>query len=61
MKIDMNVLAEILANKISENIKVEVEFKDGKAVAQLKHNEDYMRGITDTIDALASLNVSVFD
>lgn len=61
MKIDVNILAEILANKISENIEVDIEFKDGKALANLKHNEDYLRGITDTIDALASLDIDVFD
>lgn len=61
MKIDTNVLAEILADNISENIKIDIVGDDGKLMAKLSVNEDYLRGVQDTIEALANMDVSVFE
>lgn len=61
MKIDTSVLAEILADNISDNIKIDVVGDDGKLMAKLSVNEDYLRGVQDTIEALANLEVSVFE
>ena len=61
MKIDTNVLAKILADNISENIKI-VFVGDGRNLtAKLSVNEDYLRGVRDTIEALANMDVSVFE
>lgn len=61
MKIDTDVLAKILADNISENIKIDVVGDDGKLMAKLSMNEDYLRGVQDTIEALANMDVSVFE
>ena len=62
MKINTDVLAKILADNISENIKIDIVDGDsnGKLMAKLSVNEDYLRGVADTIEALANMEVSVF-
>lgn len=62
MKINTDVLAKILADNISENIKIDiVDGGSGKLMAKLSVNEDYLRGVSDTIEALANMEVSVFE
>ena len=61
MKIDTNVLAKILADNISENIKIDLVGDGRKLTAKLSVNEDYLRGVQDTIEALANMDVSVFE
>ena len=61
MKIDTNVLAKILADNISENIKIDFVGDGRNITAKLSVNEDYLRGVQDTIEALANMDVSVFE
>ena len=61
MKIDTNVLAKILADNISENIKIDLVGDGRKLTAKLSVNEDDLRGVQDTIEALANMDVSVFE
>lgn len=61
MKIDTDVLAKILADNISDNIKIDIVDGDGKLMAKLSMNEDYLRGVQDTLEALANMNASVFE
>ena len=61
MKIDTNVLAKILADNISENIKIYFVGDGRNLTAKLSVNEDYLRGVQDTIEALANMDVSVFE
>lgn len=61
MKIDTNVLAKILADNISENIKIDFVGDGRKLTAKLLVNEDYLRGVQDTIEALANMDVSAFE
>ncbi len=61
MKIDTNVLAKILADNISENIKIDFVGDGRNLTAKLSVNEDYLRGVQDTIEALANMDVSVFE
>ena len=61
MKIDTNVVAQMLADKISENIKIDTVYDGGKIKANLSINQDYLRGITDTINILASMDIEVFE
>lgn len=64
MEIDMNIIAEslidVVAKKISENISTNLESVDGKLVLSINVNQDYLRGVQDTISALAEMEVSVF-
>ena len=61
MRIDTNVLAKILADNISENIKIDFVGDGRNLTAKLSVNEDYLRGVQDTIEALANMDVSVFE
>lgn len=65
MKINTELLAdqlsEILSKKIAENIEINTSFKDGKLMANLNLNEDYLRGILDAIAALSEIEIQVFD
>ena len=61
MKINTNVLAKILADNISENIKIYFVGDGRNLTAKLSVNEDYLRGVQDTIEALANMDVSVFE
>ena len=61
MKIDTNVLAKILADNISENIKIDFVGDGRNLTAKPSVNEDYLRGVQDTIEALANMDVSVFE
>lgn len=62
--IDTEIIAESLAKhigeKILENINVVTKFSNGKLEAKISINQDYLKGIQDTIEALASLEVDVY-
>ena len=64
MEIDMNIIAESLIDavtkKISENMTTNLESVDGKLVLSINVNQDYLRGMQDTISALVEMEVGVF-
>lgn len=57
----INKLSLILSEKVAENISQNFEIKDGKALIELKPNEDYIRGVRDTVDAFVSILNEVGD
>lgn len=60
MKINTDIIAKILADGISENIKIDIIGDDGKLIAKLSVNEDYLRGVKDTLGALANMEADIY-
>lgn len=62
--VDTNIIAEALiselSKKIAQNLKIELDYNDGKIKAKISVNEDYIRGISDVIESLSELEVDIY-
>ena len=62
--VDTNIIAVALisewSKKIAQNLKIELDYNDGKIKAKISVNEDYIRGISDVIESLSELEVDIY-